>query len=205
MPKNKQSTSPTRRHRPFYEHPLFKVALGIFILIAATLAILHFAQPSTPQPTTPTTTSSAQSFSTASSSGAASQSANDDTTVADTAATSSSSVNPDGKTPTHYDGEDPNGDASLTGFFSAARFSGDKLILRVTIDQYLPGGTCSLTISDGTHSLAKSAALTPVAATSSCEGFDVPASELSDFSRPLYLTINLTSGDKTGTIEGKID
>lgn len=208
MPENKQSKTllpdtetPTRRHRPFYKHPFFYLFLIIALAAGIIFAVKHFSRPaSTPEATSQTTTSAEPT-----------QIAKSPASTTDVAPTTSSetsatpTVSPDGKTPEKYDGSDPNTSESLTGALSAARFDGDKLVLRVTIDQYLSGGTCNLTLSDGANQLNKSAALTPVVSTSSCEGFDVSGAELSDFSRPLNITINLTSGDKTGTITGVVE
>ena len=103
------------------------------------------------------------------------------------------------------EGTDPNKSAVITGVLTRADVSGDKAIIRVNIDQYLSSGTCTLTISSGSNQLVKTANLIPSAATSTCEGFDVPSSELANFSRPLSISISLTSGDKTGIIEGQVE
>lgn len=195
MHKNKQ-TSPSSRHRPFYQLPLFWIILIILVVAGILIVPRVLAKPASTSDQPTTTTSS----STSTSSSKNTQSAEQPSTKPDTTTSDSGD-----KTPTKYDGEDPNTSASLTGSLTAARFSGDNLILRVNIDQYLSSGTCNLTISDGTHTLAKSANLIPSAATSTCEGFDIAGSELSNFARPLSITIRLTSGDKTGTIEGKVE
>lgn len=207
MPENKQSKSlspdpqaSARRHRPLYKHPLFYLALIVILAVGAVFAIKYFAKPSAPAESTSKSSTSAET-----------QIAKSSTSTTDAAPTtptntsSSSSTSPDGKTPEQYEGSDPNTSASLTGVLSAARFDGDKLVLRVNIDQYLSGGTCTLIISDGVNQLEKSATLAPVVSTSSCEGFDISGAELSGFSRPLNITINLTSGDKTGVITGAVE
>ncbi len=107
------------------------------------------------------------------------------------------------KTPTQNDGEDPNISASLTGSLTSINVSGSSLVLRVNIDQYLSSGTCSLTLSSGSSVVEKSAAILPTVATSSCEGFDVPLSELG--SGAWKIEINLTSGDRVGKITGSVD
>ena len=194
MQQNKQPTPSIRRHRPFYKIPLFWI---IFIIIIAAGVIfvprvLAKKQPTaTSQPSSQTTSPTTKTETT--------QSLETKTTQ------ESKSSDSDGKTPAKYDGEDPNVSESITGTLTTARFSGDKLILRVNIDQYLSSGTCQLTVSDGAHTLAKTANLIPSAATSTCEGYDIAGSELSSFARPLYITINLTSGDKSGIIEGQAE
>lgn len=204
MPKNKQpnpSTSRTRR-RPVYKHPIFIATIAIFVLAGAGFAIVHFAKnPAVSQsnPKASTSQSSDKPNSTQSSAESKEEPAKE---APAENAPSNSSVSPDGKTPVKYDGTDPNQDASLTGYVTTARFIGDKLTIRVNIDQYLSSGTCTLTLSDGTSQLNKTASLVPSAATSTCEGFDIPISELSSFSRPINININLSSGDKTGVISG---
>ena len=196
MQQNKQPTPSIRRHRPFYKLPVFWVILTALVVAGAIFVPRVLAKKPSAADTQPSsqTTSSTTKSDTA-------QSSETKTTPSDTTTPTDS----DGKTPTKYDGEDPNTSASLTGSLTAARFSGDNLILRVNIDQYLSSGTCNLTISDSTHTLAKSANLIPSAATSTCEGFDIAGSELSNFARPLSITIRLASGDKTGIIEGKVE
>ncbi|MBQ3294567.1 hypothetical protein IJG98_02470 [Candidatus Saccharibacteria bacterium] len=196
MHENKQ-TSPSSRHRPFYQLPLFWIILIILVVAGILIVPRVLAKPAPEGTTTPISTTTTSSSNTSSTSSEAKS-------TTETAEESSSSTS-DGKTPTKYDGEDPNTSASLTGSLTTARFSGDKLIVRVNIDQYLSSGTCTLTISSGSNQLVKTANLIPSAATSTCEGFDVPSSELSGFNRPLSVTINLTSGDKIGIIEGQVE
>ena len=200
MAKNKHQT-PLRR-RALYKQPLFHIFI---LLLLAVGAILLFRQ----QPKEPTLTDSTNTIEPGSkehptnTSGATSSS-----TVAPTessASANNSSVSPDGKTPEKYEGADPNNSESITGSITSARFDNDKLMVRVNIDQYLSSGTCTLTLSDGMNQLEMSARLTPVAATSSCEGFDIMNSELANCSRPLNITITLSSGDKTGTITGRVE
>lgn len=111
----------------------------------------------------------------------------------------------DGKTPEKYDGDDANTSESLTGVITYAAFSNGKLVIRTNIDQYLSSGSCALTLSDGSNSVSRAASIVPEASTSTCEGFDVPTSELSDFDRPIAITINLSSGDRVGTITGSVE
>ncbi|MBQ6396066.1 hypothetical protein IJH89_00590 [Candidatus Saccharibacteria bacterium] len=121
----------------------------------------------------------------------------------------SPSENPDGKTPDKYEGNNPNSAESLTGSVSTARFSSDgkTLVIRVNIDQYLSSGSCHLVISDGqgTAPVEKSVEIVPEASTSTCAGFDISASELSALSRPLSITISLSSGAKTGSLEATFE
>lgn len=104
------------------------------------------------------------------------------------------------KTPAKYDGEDPNDLDTLTGTVTYSGMAGDKLIIRVSIDQYLGSGTCSL-ILGGYSAMAN---ISASASTSTCEGFDIPLSSISDLSSNTQFTINLSSGDRTGVISGEV-
>ena len=201
MAKNKHQT-PTHRHRAFYKHPLFHIF--VLILLAVGAILIFRQQPKEPTLTdfTSSSTPSSKEHSTDISNTTHSSTA---APTESSASANDSSVSPDGKTPEKYEGADPNNSEAITGSITTARFDGDKLIIRINIDQYLSSGTCTLTLSDGTNQLEESAHLTPVAATSSCEGFDVMSSELTNYSRPLNITITLSSGDKTGTITGRVE
>lgn len=59
-----------------------------------------------------------------------------------------------------------------------------------------------MVISDGNNEIKKSANIFADATSSSCEGFDVPKAELEKLSNYIEITLNLTSGDRTGTITG---
>lgn len=102
------------------------------------------------------------------------------------------------KTPAKYDGNDANTYENLTGFVTYVGKSGDKLMIRVSIDQYLSSGSCVLELGDYTASANISAS----AATSTCEGFDIPLSALGGLSGDVDFVINLASGEKIGTING---
>ncbi|MBQ6605763.1 hypothetical protein IJH66_02135 [Candidatus Saccharibacteria bacterium] len=108
----------------------------------------------------------------------------------------------DNKTPEQYEGENPNSSASLTGALTASYVSGNSLVLRVNIDQYLTSGTCTLRLENSGSVVEKTAAILPTASTSSCEGFDVPVSELSSGS--WTIKISLSSAEKTGEITGEV-
>lgn len=200
MLQNKQKTDSFRRHRPFYKTPLFWFFVIVLVIAGGVFAVLHFTKK--PSVETSTVTSSSASHESANATTELESSSPD---TSPTSSDNTSSTSPDGKTPAQYDGADPNLDGSITGFLSTARFDGDNLILRVSVDQYLPGGSCVLVASDGANSLEKSANLVPVVSTSTCEGFDISSSELTGFSRPISIKINLASGEKSGIIEGSVE
>lgn len=103
-----------------------------------------------------------------------------------------------------YDGGNPNDNELITGVITFASASGDNLMIRVNIDQYLNGGNCNLVLNKGgTAAYGASARIIDVASTSTCEGFNVPLSELP--SGKYEIVINLTSERKTGTIRGEVN
>ncbi|MBQ1528406.1 hypothetical protein IIZ77_02020 [Candidatus Saccharibacteria bacterium] len=205
MQENKQlkpsTEEPSRRHRPFYKHPLFLATIIILVIAGTVFAVLHF----TKKPATPATSTVTTSIEEAKPTQTPTNTTEETKENTADVENDSSSVSPDGKTPAQYDGADPNQGGTLTGSITAARFDGNKLLVRVNIDQYLSSGTCSLIITNGANQLQKSANLIPSVATSTCEGFDIDSAELANFARPLNITINLTSGDKTGTITGVVE
>lgn len=108
------------------------------------------------------------------------------------------------KTPVQNDGEDPNTKEYITGALTMAEVSGDTLRIRANIDQYLASGTCTLNMySDFNTAFSDSAAIIPLASNSTCEGFDIPVSNFA--SGHWHIVINLTSGDKIGTVTGEIN
>jgi len=128
-------------------------------------------------------------------------------TAADSSSVPASSAtdNPDGKTPEKYDGASANAAPSLTGNLTYAAVSGDQLVLRTNIDQYLSSGSCTLSLVNGDSQLTVSAAILPEAASSTCEGFDIPLSSLTTFSGETSIQITLTSGDRSGIISGRVN
>lgn len=103
-----------------------------------------------------------------------------------------------------YDGEDPNEAAEITGAITYAKVSGENLVIRVNIDQYLNSGKCTLGLRrDGGTIYTAEASIVDAATTSTCEGFNVPMTELSGGHTTIW--IFLESGDKTGEIHGEVD
>lgn len=102
-----------------------------------------------------------------------------------------------------FDGGDPNKKEEITGVITYAGVSGEKLIVRVNIDQYLADGVCKLNLSrDGGVIYEETAEVVDSAATATCKGFNVPAASLG--SGKINIKILVTSGGKTGTIEGGV-
>lgn len=110
----------------------------------------------------------------------------------------------DTKTPRQYEGEDANQLDHLTGYFSTVDFSDGVLTLRVVINQFIQSGTCSLTLSHSSgSSVTKTAKIITNPSTSTCEGFDIPANELT--AGKYQLSLKIDSSNKTGTITGEVN
>ncbi|MBQ8985527.1 hypothetical protein IJ076_03250, partial [Candidatus Saccharibacteria bacterium] len=102
-----------------------------------------------------------------------------------------------------YTGESPNKADELTGLVTYAGVSGEKLIVRLNIDQFLSTGSCSLTISkDDNVYFSQSSAIIESVTTSTCDGFEIPVSNFP--SGNLRIVVLLESGGKSGKIEGEV-
>lgn len=108
-----------------------------------------------------------------------------------------------GKTPIQYEGENPNKAAELSGSINSARVTGDNLVIRVNIDQFLSNGTCDLTLASGDKKFTSSTDIEAMVSTSTCDGFSIPVSKLS--SGKWNIKIKLSSGDKIGEITGEAE
>ena len=101
-----------------------------------------------------------------------------------------------------YEGNDPNEAEELSGAITYAGVSGSNLMIRMNIDQYLSEGKCELTLSRSGATIYNSiASIIGGPSTSSCEGFDVPVSELGG--GKIEITIKLEANGRNGTIRGE--
>ena len=102
-----------------------------------------------------------------------------------------------------YEGENPNTLHELTGVINYSAVAGENYTIRVSIDQTLGSGTCKLTMTaDANTYTAEAPIIQSGSTTSSCEGFDIPLTELSA-SKKWSINIAISSGDKTGLIVGE--
>lgn len=102
-----------------------------------------------------------------------------------------------------YEGEDANNFADLTGAITYTGVSGGFLRIRVNIDQYLESGTCTLALrKEGANIYSAEARIVASASTATCEGFDIPTSELE--TGDYVIVIYISSGEKTGEIDGEV-
>lgn len=102
-----------------------------------------------------------------------------------------------------YDGENPNTAETLTGVISYAGVSGDNLLVRVNIDQYLSNGSCKLALTrDGNIIYSATGAIESSVSTSTCDGFNVPVSEIGNGN--FKIEVALESDNKYGKIVGEV-
>ena len=102
-----------------------------------------------------------------------------------------------------YEGDDPNVVADLSDVITHAEVNGNNLVIRVSIDQYLDDGTCKLTLSRAGSVLYNNEVnIINDVSTSSCEGFDVPVSQLGNGAIEITIDLSTTDG-KSGIIYGE--
>lgn len=102
-----------------------------------------------------------------------------------------------------FDGGDPNDREELTGVITYVGVSGGNLVIRVNVDQYLTSGTCKLKLTgNGGAVYEETVEVIDSAATATCKGFNVATSKLPG--GKVNISILVTSGEKTGTIEGEV-
>lgn len=110
----------------------------------------------------------------------------------------------DDKKVIQYEGDDPNLSEELSGSVTYAGVLNDKIAIRVNIDQYLSDGICVLNlISNGDTVYDESANIVNSASTATCEGFDVPVSNVG--TGAYGIEVRITSGEKSGIIKGEVE
>ena len=101
-----------------------------------------------------------------------------------------------------YEGEDVNNAELLSGVINYSAVVGDKLTIRTTINQTVSTGTCNLTLTNGSKTVTKTSGIMQNPSSASCEGFDVPVSELG--SGNWSIPIAISSGGKSGNLKGSV-
>lgn len=191
--KSRSNTNVNRRRRPIYRRPWFYLVL---ILVAAAIAFgvwfFCFRDNSGSDSVDTVDTSDTSSGKVP--------------YGAETKAENKSTDDPNAETgkkqtPSQYDGEDPNDSEEITGYISYAAINYDHLSIRLTINQYLSSGTCNLTMTSGGTTVTRSADIDASASTSTCQGFDIPLSDLP--SGAWQITVRITADGKSGTITGE--
>ena len=117
--------------------------------------------------------------------------------------TTNNTEDPNDKTPKQYEGPDVNTLDYLSGVITYAGPADNNLIISTTIDQYLSSGTCELTLTQGSRTVSRTADILANPSSSTCDGFDIPLSELSGGT--WNINIKLTSSDRTGIITGEVN
>lgn len=103
-----------------------------------------------------------------------------------------------------YEGENPNTSGGITGVVTYAGVSGDTLLIRVNIDQYLASGSCALALSqDGAVFYEETVGVVDSASTATCEGFNIPISKVKT-SGTIGIVVLVKLGEKSGVIEGEV-
>ena len=111
------------------------------------------------------------------------------------------SESPEKEKVVQYDGNDPNEAQGLSGAITYAAVSGANFMVRVNIDQYVTSGSCELVLKrNGTTIYNNKVNIVGSASTATCEGFDVPVSQLGG--GVVEININLSADGKSGTIRG---
>jgi len=86
--------------------------------------------------------------------------------------------------------------SSLTVGFTALNQNEDSLQIRTVIQEVVANGICTLTLTKDSQTVTKTAPTYPTASVSTCQGFDVPVSELS--SGTWNVKIEVSADGKTG-------
>lgn len=102
-----------------------------------------------------------------------------------------------------YDGDDPNTVPGLTGAITYTGVSNGYLRIRVNIDQYLASGSCNVVLMrGGTQIFSDYANIVSSASTATCEGFDIPMTNLGSGNTQVKITFS--SGDRSGSASTEV-
>ena len=97
----------------------------------------------------------------------------------------------------------PAENADFTVILSAANQSQDIVQIRALIQTIASSGTCTLTMTKGGVTVQKTAPVQASASNSTCQGFNVPTSELTPGTWLIDLSVALPEG--TSSVSGSID
>lgn len=103
-----------------------------------------------------------------------------------------------------YEGGDVSQNNDITGVINYKSVAGSNLVLRTTINQTISSGTCSLALTNQntSASITRTANIAANPSSASCEGFNIPLSELSSGTWNIEVTV--TSGNKTGILKDSV-
>lgn len=107
-------------------------------------------------------------------------------------------------TPKQYEGDLPNSKSSITGVINYKSVIDGVLQIRVTIDQSISSGTCTLKLSRVSSDMVVTRQANTVSnpSSSTCEGFSVPVSELGQ--GEWDISVNVEGDSKTGVIKDTV-
>jgi len=173
-------------------HTKFIVAAILIALVAAggVFAYCKFFATPTDKTQNETTTDTKNSSANSDNSSTNNSDSDNQTTTDDTGADPQ-------KTPPQVENPVDQTSATLNITVNSAQIVGNNAQVLVTIDQLLGTGTCTLTI--GNYQTAVPVVANPQS--SSCEGFSVPLAQIGN---ARDFTLQVVSGDKSGTITGTI-
>lgn len=135
----------------------------------------------------------------------------EDSSNPDNSAKQSVSTDQNSTTPDHeaekdiqpsYEGNNTNTSESLTGVINYSGVSDGNLIIRTTINQAISSGSCRLTLTSGSKTVTRDSGIVSNPSSASCEGFDIPTSELG--SGNWNITITITDGNRSGELKGSV-
>ena len=105
--------------------------------------------------------------------------------------------------PTQYEGSNPNTSESLTGSINYLSVIDGNLTVRITINQVLSTGSCTLTLTNGNKTVSRSSSIVQNPSSSTCDGFNVPVSELS--SGKWKASVSVESDNRKGTFTSEVN
>lgn len=116
-------------------------------------------------------------------------------------------INNSGDTDTAPGNEEPSGSDSksdgLSTSITVSEVNGSTLYIRNEIRGVYASGTCVLTLTNDSKTIRKRSGIQALAKVSTCQGFNIPTSELSPGTWNINLTV--TIGDKKGTAQGSVN
>lgn len=98
------------------------------------------------------------------------------------------------KTPVQYEGTDANKTENLSGFITYKSVNNGILVIRNVINQNIGSGKCTLHLTQNSKSFTKEVPVAQNPSSSTCQGFDVPFSELGAGNWSIVIDITDSSG-----------
>ena len=122
--------------------------------------------------------------------------------VADGETTKANTIKADQQATTRPDNTTTNGPISM--YASVINTSSDSVVLRFVIDG-VHTGTCSLELTKGSEKVTKTESVQPLAASSTCQGYTIAKSELSNGTWNYTVIASLDGGGTTSRVSGEFE